>query len=353
MLYFTNDTEIEHGGCLNRAIQRFGGTKSEWLDLSTGINPNPYPCENIPSICWQHLPSDYSGLIQAAKKYYKTNSMEPLPVAGLQSILNWLPKVLIEENEPKILIQKPAYEEHQRIWSRYSRHCKNFESAKCLENDIINFRPKVVVIVNPNNPSSEMITAEEIVDWSHQLKRVGGYLFIDEAFMDVYPNMSLLNLDGSKQLIEQNVIVYRSIGKFFGLAGARVGFLYLNQNLRDVFSKLIEPWHISHPSKWIVTQALNDEVWQHNAFQDIVEIEIKLTRVLKNWIEAHSELMDAEISSSKLFVSIKHPKAHVLHSFLAENKIWSRLVAKDQIVRLGLPNRKDLLQLTQVLTHQR
>jgi cobalamin biosynthetic protein CobC len=60
---------LEHGGRLREAARRYGIPLDAWLDLSTGINPGPWPVPAIPVSAWARLPEDDDGLIDAARAY--------------------------------------------------------------------------------------------------------------------------------------------------------------------------------------------------------------------------------------------------------------------------------------------
>ena len=61
---------LEHGGRLRVAARRFGIPLSDWVDLSTGINPQPYPVPPLAPEVWLRLPETDDGLEAAAARYY-------------------------------------------------------------------------------------------------------------------------------------------------------------------------------------------------------------------------------------------------------------------------------------------
>ena len=73
-----------------------------------------------------------------------------------------------------------------------------------------------MVLVQPNNPTGALFARSRLLDWHARLARRGGWLVVDEAFIDPTPDASLAPMAGADGLV-----VLRSLGKFFGLAGAR------------------------------------------------------------------------------------------------------------------------------------
>ncbi|MCF8198414.1 MAG: aminotransferase class I/II-fold pyridoxal phosphate-dependent enzyme, partial [Sulfuritalea sp.] len=206
---------LEHGGRLMAAAARYGIPLEDWTDLSTGISPYVYPVPPIAPSVWQRLPEDEDGLAEIACRYHGAKAVLPLP--GSQAAIQLLPRL-----RPcgAIAVLEPSYGEYAAAWQAAGhelRRCSMAElPATARDAD-------AVVLGNPNNPTGERFSRPQLLDMARQMETRGGWLVVDEAFADAEPaETSLADVAGTD--VARNVIVLRSLGKFFGLAGARVGF---------------------------------------------------------------------------------------------------------------------------------
>jgi cobalamin biosynthetic protein CobC len=247
---------LEHGGRLRQAAVRYDIPLGDWLDLSTGINPNCWPVPEMPADCWLRLPENDDGLEAAAAAYYGNSNL--LPVAGSQAAIQLLPHLL-----PRAVVAciSPLYAEHPHAWQRAGHRLRFLQNAT-LPRALATATP-YVLMCNPNNPTAGRHPRDVAVDAAIQLKKRGGWLIVDEAFMDPTPEDSLTALAGTPEA--PNLIVLRSIGKFFGLAGARVGFVFAAPDLLAKLAELIGPWSVAGPSRVAARLALSDTAWQANA----------------------------------------------------------------------------------------
>lgn len=239
-----------HGGGIRQAAARYGIPEADWLDLSTGINPHSYPAGELPPGAWARLPEPDDGLEAVAAAYYGTGAL--LPVPGSQAAIQLLPA--LREGPSRVGILEPSYNEHARAW-----HGAGHDVVPLDGDSIEAALPglDVLVLVNPNNPTGQRFDRADLLAWHATLAARGGWLIVDEAFMDVTPEESL-----AKEAPRDGLVVLRSLGKFFGLAGARVGFVIAEDALRTRLAARMGPWGLAGPSRWIATQALSDRVWQ-------------------------------------------------------------------------------------------
>ena len=176
---------LEHGGGLRAAAARYGIPLDDWLDLSTGINPQGWPVPPIPARVWQRLPEPDDGLEAAAAACYGAKSL--LPVAGSQAAIQALP-LLREPGQVGVL--SPSYAEHAHAWRR-AGHRIELLPAESL--DAAMDQLDMLVLVHPNNPTGVRFVPELLLDWRARLAARGGWLVVDEAFMDATPDGSLAN----------------------------------------------------------------------------------------------------------------------------------------------------------------
>lgn len=310
---------LEHGGRLRAAATRYGIPLADWLDLSTGINPEPWPVPPIPADCWARLPETGDGLEEAATAYYGNPNL--LPVAGSQAAIQLLPHML-----PRAVVAciSPIYSEHPQAWQRAGHRLRFLQNA-LLPRALAAATP-YVLLCNPNNPTGDRHPHAIALDAAHQLKKRGGWLIVDEAFMDPTPEDSLTPLAGTDEA--PNLIVLRSLGKFFGLAGARVGFIFAAADILNKINEAMGPWAISGPSREVSRLALQDTAWQAAARPRLIAAGQRLQALLTPL---------GEVKSTALFATLNSPQAADLHDALARQGILTRHFDQQPLLRFGLP----------------
>ena len=303
---------LEHGGRLRAAAKRYGIPVNAWLDLSTGINPNAWPVPALPAELWQRLPEEDDGLVEAAKNYYGTTL---LPVAGSQAAIQMLPRLF---NPCSVALVATSYAEHERAWQQHGHQIIHDE-------DLLQSDADVVVVVNPNNPTGKLYGAAELLGLHARLVQRGGMLVVDEAFMDATPEHSL-----APYCPRSGLVVLRSLGKFFGLAGARVGFVLAAENILRPLAELLGPWPVATPARHVAKLALCDTDWQEKTRAALLAASLRLSDMLIR----HGFTPDG---GSGLFQWIKCKDAASVHQYLAEQGILTRLFELPASLRFGLP----------------
>ncbi|MDD2885158.1 MAG: threonine-phosphate decarboxylase CobD [Dechloromonas sp.] len=310
---------LDHGGRLRAAAVHYNIPLADWLDLSTGINPQGWPVPALPAEVWQRLPEAHDGLEAAAAAYYGNAHL--LPVAGSQAAIQTLPSLL---PRAAVACLAPLYAEHPAAWQRAGHKVRQLANAP-LSRALTAATP-YVLLCNPNNPSGHHQPYAAVVDAAAQLRQRGGWLIIDEAFIDATPDDSLAPLAGTAEA--PNLIVLRSLGKFFGLAGARVGFVFAAPELLDRLADALGPWPISGPARAVARLALSDTGWQSAQRQALPGAAARLHALLENL---------GETRSTALFATLKLPQAAALHDFLAHRAVLTRHFAESTLLRFGLP----------------
>lgn len=305
---------LEHGGRLRRAAEAYRIPVSDWMDLSTGINPCGYPVPPVPGEAWLRLPEDDDGLEAAAAEYY--GSAELLPVAGSQPAIQALPAILRGE---RVSLLAPGYAEHAHAWRGRRPRALAAEAIDAAVAD-----SDIVVLVQPNNPTGVHFGRDRLLDWHARLARRGGWLVVDEAFIDTDPGQSLVPLAGADGLV-----VLRSLGKFFGLAGARVGFAFAPAEVRAALAERLGPWTLAGPARWAARHALRDRAWQARAHTSLQVAGARLQALLA----AHG----LPACGPALFKLVMTPDAARLHAAFARRGILLRLFETPQGLRFGLP----------------
>lgn len=258
-----------HGGDLSGAEARYGKPDAGWLDLSTGINRIPYPIQHIAPDQWQRLPLDaeLDAVVGAARTYYRVPETAGIAAApGTQSIIQWLPRL---RKPGSVAIVGPTYAEHAQAWRRAGHSVLEVESIDGIGT------ADVVVVVNPNNPDGAETAPKKLLDTASRLAKRQGLLIVDEAFADVTPALSAVS-----ETPHPGFFVLRSLGKFFGLAGLRIGFGIGEESLTDKLSDALGPWAIGGPQLTIAGTALRDTDWQVETRARLAEDAARLDSLL-------------------------------------------------------------------------
>ena len=312
---------MKHGGDLTEAMARYGGTPETWLDLSTGINPRPWPVPDISEQAWQRLPSraDEQMVRDAARKAYAIPAgVDIVAASGTQAIIQWLPYLAARG---PVAIFGPTYNEHALAWRNAGHEVIAASSVDDLSADAIH-----AVMVNPNNPDGRVVDRQAIVDLATKIEKRGGWLVIDEAFADVDPAISV-----SALCADLPIIILRSFGKFYGLAGLRVGFAVAAPGIIQRIAQALGPWACSGPALQIGAAALNDQAWAKQTRDVLARQAGKLDDVLA---QAGLQI----VGGTSLFRLARHPRAEYIHAALARGHIWCRSFDwADDLLRFGLP----------------
>lgn len=308
---------LEHGGRLRAAAQRYGIPLEDWLDLSTGIAPYGWDLPPVPAQAWARLPEINDGLEAAARDYYGAASL--LPVAGSQAAIQALPRLRTHSN---VGILAPTYAEHAAAWRR-----EGHRITKLSEGSVHRALPQldVLLVVNPNNPTGRLIEPARLLDWHDELAERGGWLVVDEAFIDCTPQHSLAAYSDMPGLI-----VLRSFGKFFGLAGLRLGFVLAAQALLDELDALLGPWAVSGPARSIARHLLADSDGQRRQRERLLADGERLAALLR-------DCGLPPTGGSALFQFCCTRRAVPCMELLARRGILIRLFAELDSLRFGLP----------------
>lgn len=317
---------LEHGGRLAKAAAEHGIPLDKWVDLSTGIHPVGYPVPPVPAECWRRLPEDEDGLLDVAARYYGTSHL--MACAGSQAAIQALPLL---RPPCRVGILSHTYAEHAHAWRQAGHQVQ----------EITEYDPAldVVLVVNPNNPTGRLIAPEILLQWHAGLAAKGGWLVVDEAFMDATPEYNLAAHGGLPGLV-----VLRSLGKFFGLAGIRAGFVLGWPELLGALQEKLGPWSVPAPTRYVARQVLADHPWQEANRIWLAGQSAKLAELLTRHGLPPS-------GGTALFQWVETPEAQAIHLRLARLGILTRLFQASSSLRFGLPeNERAWAKLDYLLT---
>ncbi|GGX44417.1 threonine-phosphate decarboxylase [Tateyamaria omphalii] len=299
----------DHGGGLDEAIAQYGGQRSGWIDLSTGINPQAYPVPPVAQDAWTALPDTGAAtrLTKAARRFWSIpNGADVLATPGASAIIAQIPRLA---SVGTVRIKPPTYNEHAAAFAGHGwTVCNDAQADAC-------------VLVHPNNPDGHLWTAP---DANAKLT------VIDESFCDVTPDASLIN-----QATQPGTLVLKSFGKFWGLAGLRLGFAIGDPALIKRLAEMLGPWPVSGIALDIGAAALEDTDW---AAETRARLSADAARL--------DTLMTARgadfVGGTSLFRLYDVGDAAAFQQHLARAHIWSRIFPySTRWLRLGLPAAQD------------
>ncbi|PTM39679.1 threonine-phosphate decarboxylase CobD [Bosea sp. 124] len=313
---------IWHGGDLARARALFPDAPTPWIDLSTGINPIPYPLPPLPLSLWQRLPGadDEAALLAAARTAYRVPAAAGVVAApGTQILIDLLPRVLPAlVGAGPVAVLGPTYAEHALAWRQAGAAV--IETATLAGAD----DAASMVVVNPNNPDGRSLPAGDLARLAARCAARGGMLILDEAFADFKPEASLL------PGLPAATIVLRSFGKTYGLAGVRLGFAIGETGATAALRAAMGPWAVAGPALAVGTQALADTGWLAQAGAARAADAARLDALLSP--------LGRIVGGTALFRLLAAPAAPSLFAHLGRHGIYVRRFQNETTwLRFGLP----------------
>lgn len=335
---FSDLTPPVHGGRLFAAAQRFQRPVAEWIDLSAALNPSPYPVPALPASAWSRLPEEEDGLTAAMAAYY--GNPHVLASAGSQAVIQALPRLLRDCRPVDVLGERVSLPSPRASTltvavsaGSYAEHAYQWAQAGHWVSPLHDWlAPEVWVVVHPDNPSGQRLERDTLLDRARQRSALNLLTVVDEAFIDATPEDSVAAWAGEAGY--EHLIVLRSLGKFFGLAGLRVGAVLAHPAWLHRLQNWLGPWSINTPARHIARQALLDQGWQETQRAYLPELATRLQTLLS----------DAGLPPSggcALFQWIKTPHAPRIAEHLAHAGILVREFSEPTAVRLGLPAQED------------
>jgi cobalamin biosynthetic protein CobC len=312
------DDEIWHGGDLAAAQALFPDAPRPWIDLSTGINPVPYPLPPLPPEAWQRLPgaTEEAALLAAARHAYRAPDSAGIVAApGTQILIKMLPRLV---RSGAVTVLGPTYAEHEASWRGAGARVSDIATLDAVG------AAETVVLVNPNNPDGRVVAAARLAELAALLSGRGALLVVDEAFADFAPEASLI------PLLPPGALVLRSFGKTYGLAGLRLGFAIGSPPLTAALRAALGPWAVAGPALHIGALALADEPWLAEAKAARLADAARLDALLA----AHGKV----VGGTALFRLLATPHAPALFAHLGRSGIYVRRFQHDATrLRFGLP----------------
>ncbi|SEB01802.1 threonine-phosphate decarboxylase CobD [Rubrimonas cliftonensis] len=307
---------LDHGGDLGVAISRFGGDRSEWIDLSTGINRVSWPIPSLSAEVWRDLPSAAArdACSNAARRAYRVAADAAiLPVAGAQAAIQHLPRL---RRPGRAAVLSPTYNEHASAFAAEQWRVEEVTTLDALRG------ADTAIVVNPNNPDGRRSEPGALLDIAGTV----GLLVVDESFADIDPDVSLCAQAG-----RDGLLILRSFGKFYGLAGLRLGFAIGACDDVARLQALDGPWPVSGPALAIGAAALGDDAWVGATHARLAADADRLDRLV-------AQVGWRSVGGTSLFRLYDVGDAAAAQQRLGRARVWSRRFPwSTNFVRLGLP----------------
>ncbi len=307
-----------HGGMLDAASEIYGIARDRWLDLSTGINANPYPLPELAREYWYRLPD--AGLDawlreSAARCYGVADPAQIVPAPGTQALIQMLPRLFAPQ---PVFVVSPTYREHALAWINAGHPVRTGELEDAGH-------ARIVVLVNPNNPDGRIFDPQHLLRLARER-----LVIVDEAFADTVPDVSVAG-----RVADTNLIVLRSVGKMFGLAGMRLGFAVAGMELSRRLRDALGPWAVSGPAAAVGAVMLSDEAWIKGA-----RVRLKAAAGRLDGLLVRSRL--SIVGGTPLFRLVETTSAAALFEHLCTSGVLVRRFADhDRWLRLGVPGREE------------
>jgi cobalamin biosynthetic protein CobC len=312
---------LPHGGDVSAARAQFPDAPEPFIDLSTGINPHPYPLPELPLQLFARLPqrSALDRLIAAAAHFYNAPSPDHVMAAPGTQILLTATAALLPRGRAVVL--GPTYSEHLRVAALAGHDTKEVSELHELAG------ADLAIVVNPNNPDGRIVPPNALLAIAGKLRSRGGLLMVDEAFMEVAPGGTSL----VSEVDRGNIVVLRSFGKFFGLAGLRLGFALAAPAIAEQMAAWLGPWAVSAPAAAVGAAALADSAWTQSTRERLARDARRLDDLLS---QSGLEL----VGGTPLFRLARCPAAKALFEHLGRAGILVRHFSENPTwLRFALP----------------
>jgi cobalamin biosynthetic protein CobC len=321
---------LAHGGDLAAARRQFPDAPEPWIDLSTGINPASYPLPQLPSALFARLPERAAvrRLAAVAARAYGAPSAEHVVAAPGTQILLPLVAALVPPGRARVL--GPTYSEHLRVATLVGHAAREVTDVAGLAG------ADLAVVVNPNNPDGRILAKDTLLALADTQQRRGGLLVVDEAFMDVGPAGASL----AAEVGRGGLVVLRSFGKFFGLAGLRLGFALAAPPIVTRLDAMLGPWAVAGPAIAIGEAALADAAWAQATRVALGRAAQRLDALLAETLSASAGL--EIVGGTSLFrLAHTHAASELFHHLGHAGILVRRFTEQPAWLRFGLPHDED------------
>jgi len=324
-------TATRHGGGLMKAAAAYPDAPRPWLDLSTGINPEPWRGPRAAEADLNRLP-DPGALIAletTAAAAFGAAPERTAATAGAEAAIRLLPLL---RGVRSVEIVGPTYGAHAEAW-----RAAGVATRLIAPDQAATSQADVLVIVNPNNPDGRLTRRADLIAMARARSAEGRWLVVDESFIECAPD------DSVSDVAEPGLIVLRSFGKFYGLAGVRLGFMLAAPDLISRLRALVGDWPVSADALIIGRGAYADGGWRRRTEAALADRADRLDQLLER---AGFEV----VGGTSLFRMTRTPHAaRWFQHFCGAGILTRPFDHTPDALRFGVPTERDLPRLAGAL----
>jgi cobalamin biosynthesis protein CobC len=320
-----------HGGRLGAARLAYSQAPQPWIDLSTGINPRSYPAPRARGVTLNRLPDTgelarLEGLAAAA--FGVADPALVVATGGTEPALRLLPFVV--GGVMAAIVAGPTYGSHADGWAKAGVSSRVVADG---ELDAAIGDRTALIVVNPNNPDGRLMSRDRLRRSHDAVASRGGVLVVDEAFAEVTPEASVADIAGTREA--ERMVVLRSFGKFYGLAGLRLGFVIGSPAIAARVRALIGDWPVSVDAMAAGLAAYADRAWADRMRKQLAATARRLDVMLTRYgFEV--------VGGTSLYRLVRAADAPARFERLAAAGILTRPFQHDaKLLRFGLPGSPD------------
>lgn len=297
--------------------------------------------------CFAAYP-EYASLRMRLANYCKIDIDEIIATNGTDEAIKAIIEAYMEKGKDEIIVPVPTY-----AMFRFYAQLNEAILKEVPYNDDLSFpterilkeisnKTKIVVLVNPNNPTGTSIKEKDIIIIIKKAKRCNAIVLIDEAYYEFCGKTSI-------QLIKkyENLFVTRTFSKAFGLAGVRLGCIVSNNKNIMAVKKVLSPYSVNNLAIACVLAALNDPDYTKRYVKEVKQSKAMLYKALDRlgipYYKSDANFVLARIG----------PKCRYLCGKLREKGILIRDRSRDLLlegcVRITLGTIKQTIKLVSAL----
>ena len=329
-----------HGGQLRKITEHYGIPAERLLDFSVNINPAGPP-QSVMDALRRALDdstvvTSYPDLELAELRHTISarSGVNPENLAIANGFVTLLDSVLRSSEIKRCLLPEPCFSEYrnglQNARVEVISHRLSYENAfefaiDTIRKELLDHSCDAILLANPQNPSGVLCNAVKIQSLIEIAAHLGATVLLDEAFIDYCPSASVVR----RGMEDANVIVFRSVTKFFAIPGLRVAYAIGAPSKIRAMNRLIAPWAVTNLASVAVCAALADQ-----AYADESRVTNERQR---SWLEAEfAKLQVATYPSHTNFLLLRFPR-HINVDLL-----WERMIVEEEIVLRSCANFQEL-----------
>ena len=348
-----------HGGNVKQICDKKGLNPDEIIDFSASINPLGYPAvvreavsEQFNDI--QHYPDSHStDLKKTIARKTDCNESNVIIGNGSNELFYLIPRAL---KPTKGVLLQPTFNEFKDAFSNSSievielvNKCKDFPIINTRISELKSIEDCMIFLCNPNNPTGQLTRKEDIIELVND--NPNRLIVIDEAFMDFTEDNEKYSVIREAPLFD-NLIVVRSLTKFYGFPGLRLGFLVSNESIINKLMQYKEPWTVNTIAQVAGMAAINDDDFAMNT-REYVSVE---KRFLYKGLTKINGIQPFQPTVNFILVRIEDDRMELseIQNHLLQNNILirncSNFVGLDEnYFRVAVKTRADNLKLLNAL----